>query len=93
MTISCIWTALEKQIVFLTKRLIRVRSVRCFRSSCWVLRLPTLGPPLTDHVAVWIQVPAIRTPAVSVKAANAELFKQRFEFYESLILTPSKDIR
>ena len=58
-----------------------------------MLPLQLLCPPLTDHMAVWIQVPAIRTPAVSVKAANAELFKQRFEFYESLILTPSKDIR
>src|SRR5215813_13193393 len=32
-TISCIWTDLEKHIVLLTKRLIRVRSVRCLRSS------------------------------------------------------------
>ena len=29
------------QIVFRTKRLIRVRSVRCLRSSFWVKRLPT----------------------------------------------------
>jgi hypothetical protein len=39
-TVSCSWTDCEKQIVFLTKRLIRVRSVRCLRSSCCVLRLP-----------------------------------------------------
>ena len=58
-----------------------------------MLPLQLLGPLLTDPMAVWIQVPTLRTPAVSVKAANAELFKQRFEFYESLILTPSKDIR
>jgi hypothetical protein len=58
-----------------------------------MLPLQLVGPPLTDHMAVWIQVPAIRTPAVSVKAATAELFKQRFEFYESLIFAATKDIR
>src|ERR1700754_4003900 len=40
MTISCSSGDLEKQIVFLTKRLIRVRSVRCLRSSDCLLRLP-----------------------------------------------------
>ena len=36
-------TDLEKQMVFLTTRLIRVRSVRCLRSSCCVLRLRPHG--------------------------------------------------
>jgi len=38
-------------------------------------------------------MPLIRTPAVGVKAANTEWFKQRFEFQEGLILTPAEDIR
>jgi hypothetical protein len=50
------------------------------RTQREMLPLQLLGPLLTDHMAVWIQVPALRTPAVSVKAANAEWFKQRFEF-------------
>lgn len=35
-------TVLEKQMVFLTKRLIRVRKSRFFLSICWVLSLPTV---------------------------------------------------
>ena len=50
------------------------------RAQHEMLPLQLLGPPLPDLMAVGSQVPAIRTPAVSVKAANAELFKQRFEF-------------
>src|SRR6266478_6206715 len=42
MTMSCIWIDFEKQIVFRTKRLIRVRSVRCLRSIFWVFCLPGL---------------------------------------------------
>jgi len=38
---SCICVNLEKQIVFLAKRLIRVLSVRCFLSIFWVFLLPT----------------------------------------------------
>jgi len=37
-----------------------------------MLPLQLLCPPLTDHMPVWIQVPALRTPAASVKTANAE---------------------
>ena len=40
-TMSCICGNLEKQILFLAKRLIRVRSVRCFLSIFWVFRLST----------------------------------------------------
>jgi len=40
-TMSCIFSSLEKQIVFLASRLIRVRRVRCFRSIFCVFRLPT----------------------------------------------------
>ena len=32
MTMSCIWVVFEKQMVLRTKRLIRVRKVRCLRS-------------------------------------------------------------
>jgi len=39
MTKSCITMDLEKQIVFLAKRLILVRKVRCFRSIFWVFFL------------------------------------------------------
>ena len=45
--------------------------------------LQLLGPPLADHMSVWIQVPAIRTPAVGVKAANAQRLEQRFQFYKA----------
>jgi hypothetical protein len=41
MTRSCICVDFEKQIVLRTRRLIRVRSVRCLRSSCWVWCFPT----------------------------------------------------
>src|SRR5262252_4923507 len=40
MTMSCICVDFEKQMVLRTKRLMRVRSVRCFRSIFWVCRLP-----------------------------------------------------
>lgn len=36
-TVSCISTVLEKQIVRRASRLIRVRKVRCLRSIRWVL--------------------------------------------------------
>ena len=42
MTMSCIWVVFEKQIVWRTRRLIRVRNVRCLRSIFWVFRLPGL---------------------------------------------------
>jgi hypothetical protein len=42
MTMSCICVDLEKQIVLRTKRLIRVRNVRCLRSIFCVFRLPGL---------------------------------------------------
>src|SRR6266568_7512583 len=42
MTISCICMVFEKQMVLRTKRLIRVRKVRCLRSIFWVFRLPGL---------------------------------------------------
>jgi hypothetical protein len=58
-----------------------------------MLPLQLLGPPLTDHMAVGSQVPAIGPLAVSVKAANAEGCKPRFEFSESLILAATEDIR
>ena len=41
-----------------------------------MLPLKLLCPPLTDHMPVWIQVPALRTPAASVKTANAERASQ-----------------
>lgn len=52
-----------------------------------------LCPPLADYMSVWIQMPAIRTPAVGVKTANAERCEQVFELQQRLILTPTKDIR
>jgi hypothetical protein len=58
-----------------------------------MLPLQLLGPPLTNLMAVGSQVPAIRTPAVRVKAANAEGCKPSFEFLESLILAATEDIR
>src|SRR5882724_5168790 len=42
MTMSCICVDFEKQIVLRTKRLMRVRNVRCLRSICCVLCLPGL---------------------------------------------------
>src|SRR6266446_3335768 len=42
MTMSCICVVFEKQIVLRTKRLIRVRKVRCLRSIFCVFRLPGL---------------------------------------------------
>ena len=39
---SCICVVFEKQSVLRTKRLIRVRNVRCLRAIFWVFRLPGL---------------------------------------------------
>jgi hypothetical protein len=39
-TMSCIGIDLAKQSVVRTRRVMRVRHVRCFRSICCVLRLP-----------------------------------------------------
>ena len=58
-----------------------------------MLPFQLLRPPLADYMLAWIQVPAIGSPAVSIKSANAEGSKQRFEFYESLILAATEDIR
>ena len=41
MTMSGIWGEREKPIVLRTRRVVRVRNVRCFRSMCCVLRLPS----------------------------------------------------
>ena len=46
-----------------------------------------LCPSFADHMPAWIQVSAIGSPAVGIQTTNAEWFKQRFEFYESPILT------
>ena len=54
--------------------------------------LQLLRPPLADYMLVWSQMPLISAPAIGVKAANAEWFKQHFEFQEGLILTPAEDI-
>jgi hypothetical protein len=62
------------------------------RAQREMLPLQLLCPPLTNLMAVGSQVPAIRTPAVRVKAANAEGCKPRFEFSENLILAATKDI-
>ncbi len=39
---SCIWVVFEKQMVLRTKRLMRVRKVKCLRSIFCVFRLPGL---------------------------------------------------
>ena len=52
-----------------------------------------LRSSLTHHVLVWRQMPLIGTPAVGVKAANTERFKQGFEFQKCLVLTTTEDIR
>ena len=41
-TVSCINSDLEKQIVLRANRLIRVLNVKCFRSIFWVFALPTV---------------------------------------------------
>jgi hypothetical protein len=42
MTMSCSWMDVEKQMGLLPQRLIRVRSVKWFRSRWYALRLPTI---------------------------------------------------
>jgi hypothetical protein len=37
---SCIWVVFDKQMVLRTKRFMRVRHVKCFRSIFCVFRLP-----------------------------------------------------
>ena len=75
------------------------KAKRCSHAACdpraqrAMLPLQLLGPPLTNHMAVGSQVPAIGPSAVSVKAANAEGCKPRFEFSESLILAATEDLR
>ena len=55
--------------------------------------LQLLCSSFAHPMSAGIQVPAIGSPAVSVKSANAEGFKRRFEFYESLILAVTEDLR
>src|SRR5215813_7382028 len=55
--------------------------------------LQLLGPPLAYHMAFRIQMPAIGTPAVGIKAANAQWCEQGFESEQCPIFTPTEDIR
>ena len=70
---SCIWIDFEKQIVLRTKRLIRVRNVRCVRSIFWVFRLPGL---CIDGV----EMAFVRPPMIRIKTCEPKGLQQRFEF-------------
>ena len=54
--------------------------------------LQVLGPPLADHLAAWVQAPAVGTPAIGIKPTNPKWFKQRLEFHQYLIRTATKGI-
>src|SRR5262245_53921300 len=54
--------------------------------------LQLLGPPLADHMAAWVQVPAVGAPAVGVKPTNTQWLKQRLEFQQDPIRTAAKGI-
>jgi hypothetical protein len=70
-TISCIWTDLEKQIVFLTSLDPSVEGQ--------MFPLQLLRSPLAYHMLVWIQMSVIGTSAISVEATNAQRCEQRFQ--------------
>jgi|SoiMethySBSTD1v2_1073268.scaffolds.fasta_scaffold642465_1 hypothetical protein len=50
------------------------------------------GPPFTDQMSARIQVPAIRPPAIGVKAANPSRSEQRLQCQKRTILPPTEDI-
>jgi hypothetical protein len=55
--------------------------------------LKLLGSMLADHMLAWIQMPLIGTPAVGVKAVDAQRLEQGFQGQQCLILTTTEDIR
>ena len=47
-----------------------------------MLALQLLGPSLADYVALRIQVPLVRAPAIGIKPTNPKWLKQRLEFHQ-----------
>jgi hypothetical protein len=82
---SCIWIDFEKQIVIRTKRLIRVRSVRCVRSIFRVFRLPGL----CMSGSRWRSYP----PMIRRKTREPEGLQQRFELQKDFVFATPKNIR
>ncbi len=71
----------EKQIVLRTRRLIRVRNVRCLRSIV-----------LAGAVDCGLEIPLVGAPVVGIVVRDAKRPEQRLQLYEDLVLTPPKDI-
>src|SRR5262249_27413615 len=57
-----------------------------------MLSLQLLGPPLADHMALRIQMPLVRAPAIGIKATNPKWLKQRLEFHQYPIRAAAKGI-
>ena len=71
---SCIFSSLEKQIVFRASRLIRVCRVRCFRSIFWVFRFPTTCRSAGGQVSL------AGTQTVGVKPGYPKRLQQPLQF-------------
>jgi hypothetical protein len=80
MTMSCICVVFEKQMVLRTKRLMRVRKVRCLRSIFCVLRARAM------HVGV--QMPSVCAPMIGVVAGQPEGVEQCLELQKDLVHLP-----
>jgi len=63
------------------------------RAQCEVFSFQLLRPSLADSMLVRSQVAVIRTPAVGVKAANAQRCEQGFEFQQRSVLPATKNVR
>lgn len=85
---SCNSVDLEKQIVLRASRLMRVRSVKCFRSICWVLRVA-----FAWHMGVGCQMPDVCPPVIGEEACDPKGFQQGLELQEHLVLATAKYIR
>ena len=71
-------------MVLRTKRLMRVRKVRCFVdflrvASAWVMD-------------VGVQMPGVSTPIIGVVAGELEGLQQRFELQKDLVFAATKDV-
>lgn len=80
-TMSCICGNLEKQILFLAKRLIRVRSVRCFLSIF-------LGISFINLMLFRYKMTLIRTPIICEKFLYPKRLKKFFKFQEYFVRMP-----
>ena len=84
MTLSCISTDFEKQMVLRCRRLIRVRKLR--------LAFDVLGKRLGDQVLVFGQQTIISSPIIGTVQAEVEAFYPVQQYFQGIITPRTQGI-